>query len=170
MTTKLEEIFDLEPVNEASEVEDEMVLDEPEEQIDNSLVSTELLDQIDKVNAALPIVSGLEASDQEFDDIAKLAIDSYKDLMDLSMNVESRLVGEIAGAASNMLGHALTAKKNKIEKKLKMIDLQIRKMRVDQYASKSNETNEPSIAGTGTVIDRNELLKQIMGEVNQNKS
>ena len=80
----------------------------------------EIDDVIDKIDGALPAVRGLDASDQEMDDLAKLAQDSYRDLMDLGMNVDSRFASEIFSVASNMLGHAITAKQAKLNKKLKM--------------------------------------------------
>jgi hypothetical protein len=50
----------------------------------------QILDEnIDKVDAALPGVRGLESSDAEMDGLAELAKDSYKDLMDLGMQVDS---------------------------------------------------------------------------------
>jgi hypothetical protein len=57
------------------------------------------------------------------DDLAELATNSYKDLMDLGMQVEARFSSEIFNSAGTMLGHAITAKTAKINKKLKMLDL-----------------------------------------------
>ncbi len=85
------------------------------------------LSELDKVQAALPQVRGLEASDQEMDDLAIKASKSFDDLMDLGMNVDSRWASDIFGVASTMLGHAITAKTAKLNKKLKMVDLQLKK-------------------------------------------
>jgi hypothetical protein len=55
-------------------------------------------------------------------------------------NVDSRYA-EIFAVAGTMLGHALTAKTAKLNKKLKMVDLQLKKMKMDQdQASKGPET------------------------------
>ena len=43
------------------------------------------------------------------------------------MNVDSRWASDIFGVASTMLGHAITAKTAKLNKKLKMVDLQLKK-------------------------------------------
>jgi hypothetical protein len=116
---------------------------------------------IDKINEALPQVVGLEASEQEMDELAKMATEGYQNLMELGMNVETRHAAEIFGAASNLLGHALTAKKNKIEKKLKMIELQLKKASLDLKAKDSNN-DVNVIPGSATVIDRNSLIAEIL--------
>lgn len=114
---------------------------------------------LDKIDAALPGVKGLEASDEEMDDLADTAMEGYKDLMDLAMNVEIRYASEIFGAASTLLGHALTAKTKKIDKKLKMIDLQLKKMKADQSV---DPESAGAVEGKGVVLNRNELLAEIL--------
>jgi hypothetical protein len=122
---------------------------------------TKTVADIDKINEALPQVVGLEASEQEMDELAKMATEGYQNLMELGMNVETRHAAEIFGAASNLLGHALTAKKNKIEKKLKMIELQLKKASLDLKAKDSNN-DVNVIPGSATVIDRNSLIAEIL--------
>ena len=159
MTRKLEELFDLPPSNK------EIDLAVPAlEENRNAIIA---LDQaIDKIDAALPAVRGLESTDQEMDELAGLATSSYRDLMDLGMQVDSRFASEIFGVASNMLGHAITAKTAKLDKKLKMIDLQMKKVRLDQQqADKDPEATAQQ--GQGHVLSRNELLERILGK-NQN--
>jgi hypothetical protein len=125
-------------------------------------VTTETLAAIDKIEAALPAVRGLEASDGEMDEIASKAMESYNNLMDLGMAVEARFASEIFGVASNMLGHAITAKTAKMNKKLKMIDLQMKKLKLDR------DSGADVPVAQGELIDRNELLRQIMAN-NQNQ-
>ena len=61
-----------------------------------------------------------------------------------------------------MLGHAITAKSNKIEKKLKAIDLQMKKYKIDKDTP---DGSGDVINGQGYVItDRNELLKKLSGK------
>jgi len=155
MTRKLEELFDLPPT--------------PQE-IDTALpvipaarqTLAALDDAIDKIDSALPAVRGLDATDQEMDDLAALAQTSYRDLMDLGMQVDSRFASEIFGVASNMLGHAITAKTAKMDKKLKMIDLQLKKMRLDQQATPDEA---PAMStGQGVVLSRNDLLDRVLGK------
>ena len=82
--------------------------------------------------------------------------------MDLGMQVDSRFASEIFNSASSMLGHAITAKTAKINKKLKMIDLQLKKATLDQKAKDKVEEIQSTPLGEGSLVDRNELLKSIL--------
>ena len=119
MTKKLEELFDI-----ASNEDNE--LNEPIPGVAEE-VTKEALSNLEKIETALPTVRGLEASDREMDELSKKAETSFQDLMDLGMQVDSRFSGDIFSVASNMLNHAITAKTAKLNKKLKMIDLQLKK-------------------------------------------
>lgn len=152
MNTKLEELFDLPPAGqEPLPIEPEM---QPRPEIITMLDST-----IDKIDAALPGVRGLDATDSEMDDLAGMAKSSYEELMTMGMNVEPRFASEIFAVASNMLGHAITAKTAKLDKKLKMIDLQLKKAKMDQ----NQDDAPPPQTGHGVVLSRNELLDRILG-------
>jgi hypothetical protein len=60
---------------------------------------------------------------------------------------------------------AITAKQAKLDKKLRMVDLQLKKARLDQQNSKNDGEKLITAAdGRGVVLDRNELLRQILGE------
>lgn len=168
MTRKLEELFELPPAEDASEVD---AGTPPAEDLRTQLQNLDAT--IDKVDAALPGVRGLESSDEEMDGLAELAKDSYKDLMDLGMQVDSRFASEIFSVASNMLGHAITAKTAKLDKKLKMIDLQMKKMRLDQQQqvidAKAAETGGGEVMQTaqGMVLSRNDLLERLLASKDQ---
>ncbi len=159
MTRKLEELFDLPPTSKEVDTSVPSIAE-------NRTAIQTLDDAIDKIDAALPAVRGLESTDQEMDELAGLATSSYKDLMDLGMQVDSRFASEIFGVASNMLGHAITAKTAKLDKKLKMIDLQMKKMRLDQQQL-DKDPEATAQQGQGHVLSRNELLERILGK-NQN--
>jgi len=77
----------------------------------------------------------------------------------LGMQVDSRFSAEIFGVAGTMLGHAITAKTAKINKKLKMIELQLKKAALDQKQLQKDEQIEATPVGEGKLLDRNELLK-----------
>lgn len=124
-------------------------------------ITTEALSSLDKIESALPAVRGLDASDAEMDDLANLAKDSYTDLMELGMQVDSRFSAEIFSVAGTMLSHAITAKTAKINKKLKMINLQLKKLSIDLKAANTAEEIESTPVGTAQLLDRNELLKQL---------
>jgi len=131
------------------------------------LITTTALDSLSKIEQALPQVRGLDAADEEMDSLASLAQDSYKDLMDLGMQVDSRYASEIFNVAGTMLGHAITAKTAKLNKKLKMIDLQLKKAQLDQKESSREKEIEATPLGAGQVLDRNELLKMLAQKENK---
>lgn len=153
MTKKLQELFEL-PQDEL----EGLSVPVPEDAKD---ITTETLSNLEKIEQALPQVKGLDAADTEMDEIAELATSSYKDLMDLGMQVDSRFASEIFNSASSFLGHAITAKTAKLNKKLKMIDLQLKKAGLDQKNAAKSEEIENTPVGTGQVLDRNELLKML---------
>lgn len=160
MTRKLEELFDL-PTT-APETDSVPAINETRATL------AQIDDAIDKIDNALPAVRGLDASDQEMDDLAQLAQDSYKDLMDLGMNVDSRFASEIFSVASNMLGHAITAKQAKMNKKLKMIELQMKKMKLDHDIQGEDPPDTPT--AQGQVLNRNDILERLIGTRNQNSN
>tara|TARA_B110000977_G_scaffold120355_1_gene154941 strand:- start:37 stop:522 length:486 start_codon:yes stop_codon:yes gene_type:complete len=157
MTKKLEELFDI-----ASQEDNE--LNEPIPGVAKE-VTLEAISNLEKIETALPTVRGLEASDQELDDLATKASTSFQDLMDLGMQVDSRFSGDIFSVASNMLNHAITAKTAKLNKKLKMIDLQLKKATLDQRQAKVDEKIDNIPLGeVGQNLDRNELLRVLSGK------
>ena len=119
------------------------------------------MSEFDKISAALPAVKGLgDASDAEFDALAQRATDAYDDLIDLGMNVEARYSSRIFEVASAMLKNAIDAKSAKVDKKLKMIELQLKKQKLDQDAS-GGDAGIP-LTGDGVIItDRNSLLEKL---------
>lgn len=158
MNRKLEELFDI-----ASSPSDDVTADpaEPDNDIEKNLpVLPETLVALDKIESALPAVKGLEASDQEMDDLAAKASESFDNLMDLGMQVDSRYASEIFAVAGAMLGHAITAKTAKMNKKLKMIQLQLQKAKLDQTSE-----SQPQIPNAeGRVLNRNDLLKTFLDQ------
>ena len=118
------------------------------------------ISEFDKISSALPQVKGLgDISDKEFDDLAQRATDAFDDLMDLGMNVEARYSGRVFEVAGGMLKNAIDAKAAKIDKKLKMIELQIKKQKLDQDAG---EDNGVDVSGTGVIVtDRNSLIEKL---------
>lgn len=160
MTRKLEELFDLPPSNTEADTT------EPDTVPVTQLQLKEIDATIDKIDEALPAVRGLDASDTEMDDIAAKAQETFDNLMDLGFNVDSRYSSEIFAVASTMLGHALTAKTAKLNKKLKMVELQLKKARMDA----DTRGDEPAQTAHGQVLSRNDLLEMIKGSRDQNNN
>jgi hypothetical protein len=160
MTKLLEDLLNLPSM---SDITDDGSLLPPAVTTETSSLTTiaEINQAIDKIDIALPTVRDLDASDTEMDELAALATSTFKDLMDLSFNVEPRFSGPIIQSASSILGHAVTAKMAKMDKKLKMIDLQLKKARLDKM-TKEVTSDDNVVNGKGVVLDRNTLLKEIL--------
>jgi hypothetical protein len=157
MTKKLEEEFNLPPLKEV--LEDQDAEDSPVAIVAEREEIFTALKAADKIDQALPTVKGLETNDVDMDSYSNQAEQAFKDLMDLGMNVESRHAGDIFAAAQRMLKNAIEAKTSKADKKLKMIELQLKKMRLDQNEKSSDDT----IEGEGYVVaDRNDILKSFI--------
>ena len=169
MTKKLEDILNLPNVKKAFEEVDKK---EKEQKLTNGAPVQKNVDpktakalektyaEFDKIAAALPQVKGLgELSDLELDKLAVEAEDSYKNLMDLGMNVDSRYSGRIFEVASTMLRNAIDAKGSKIDKKLKMVELQLKKLNIDK---KGGNDVDPVEADGHIIADRNELMKKLL--------
>jgi len=175
MTKKLEDILNLPNVKEAFAQVDKKEKDKQTKQINGTVpknvdpITAKNLErtyaEFDKIAASLPQVKGLgELSDLELDKLATEAEESYKNLMDLGMNVDSRYSGRIFEVASSMLRNAIDAKGSKIDKKLKMVELQLKKLKIDKTGKDDLGTIEES---DGFVIsDRNELMKKLLKKDN----
>lgn len=162
MTRKLEELFDLPTDSVDDGLANEVAPDNvPEPTEDNIPVLKNARTELEKVEAALPQVRGLEASDQEMDELAVLAKDKFEDLMELGMNMDPRFGGQVFQTAGTLLGHAITAKTAKMDKKLRMVQLQLQKAKLDHQASK-DAPEDTAVDGQGVVLDRNALLDQIL--------
>lgn len=155
MTKKLEELFNLDSIS------DKQPSPKPShEEVTSVEASYKAVQEITKT---LPQIQELDSLDeQELDKLADKAEQAYDDLMDLGMNVEVRYSGRIFEVAGSMLKNAIDAKNAKIDKKLKAIDLQLKKYKIDKDAG---DDDPGMINGKGYVIsDRNELLKKLSGK------
>jgi len=162
MTQKLEELFNLPPAESTTPEEAKSSIEE------NRAIIQEVDLAIDKIDAALPYVNDLDISDKELDELSDLAKEKFQDLIDLGMNVEARFSGHILATAGTLLGHAITAKQAKLDKKLRMVDLQLKKARLDQQAAKTDgDKIIEAEDGRAVVLDRNELLRQILGKTDK---
>ena len=95
------------------------------------------------------------------DDIARKAVNTFNDLIALGGNVPDMHAGKIYEVAGQMLKTALDAKNSKADKKLKMIELQLKKIRAEQIDFDLGQG--PAQGGMqGGEFDRNELLKYIV--------
>jgi len=158
MTKKLSELFDLPDIPSTDSAESNEAL---RAIADNKEIIARVDEAIDKIDIALPTVRDLEASDHELDELAELAKSSAQDLLELGMNMDPRFGGVVFQTAGTLLGHAITAKTAKMDKKLRMVQLQLQKARLDHQISKDSPEDRP-VDGQGIVLDRNALLEQIL--------
>jgi hypothetical protein len=157
MTKKLEELLNL--------PESKKIVKQEEKKQAETLPAAQPflrdISEFDKITAALPQVKGLgDLADSELDNLAQKAQDAYDDIMDLGMNVEARYSSRLFEVAASMLKNAIDAKTAKLDKKLKMIDLQLKKQKLDQDAAGADDGI--NIQGEGFVVtDRNSLLEKL---------
>jgi hypothetical protein len=127
------------------------ILQASQEEVKDALKTAQDLEkEFEKINH-------FDRHDTEMDELAGLAIKAHNELQTLGMNIEIRHAGEIFSSSGAMLRIAVDAKNLKMEKKLKMIRLQIDKQRLDQMSG--NDSNV--LPGTAVTMDRNEILKQL---------
>lgn len=158
MTKRIEELLNL----------DEAASKKPMRPIDEEIAAKaqeiksveDSLATISETTKNLPQIAELnDLNDSELDNLATKAEQAYDDLMDLGMNVEVRYAGRIFEVAGSMMKNAIDAKAAKIEKKLKAVDLQLKKYKLDKD---SQDDPNNVLNGEGYIItDRNELLKKL---------
>ena len=160
MTKRIEELFGLSPKNqkppEPAPVNEQIV-----EHATKVKSANDTYKAISTISKELPTIHELaDIGDKELDDLAAKAEKAYDDLMDLGMNVEPRYGSRMFEIAAQMMNAAITAKTNKIDKKLKMVDLQLKKLAID----KKNGGGESSgtVEGEGYILtDRNSILEKL---------
>lgn len=163
MTKKLEDLFgmsdDSEENGDSSSKPSKKRGAPPKDQ--SNSITARKVEEFDKINAALPFVKDLgDAADDELTDISERALKAYEDLMDLGMNVEARYSGRIFEVANSMLKTSLDAKSAKLDKKLKMIDLQLKKEKQDK--GNGGDKNPNVLPGEGHIVsNRNSLIEQL---------
>ena len=164
MTKKLEELFNIpsmddEPNTDLVEpdFDDEAVAVDTETEI---MEISEAMEISNRINTALAEVRGMEEHDGEMDEIAQKALDNFDQLMSLGMNLTDMAAGPVFSSATQMLKVALEARDSKVSRKLKQVDMMIKKANLDHRkdtASGSTQQVQPN------VYDRNELLKMLGG-------
>jgi len=172
MSKKIEEVFNMaSPETPAHTTAEETGFDLESMQ--------QALDTADKIDQALPAVRDLESLDKDMDEYAQQAMDAFKDLMDLGQNVEDRHAAPVFDSASKMMTNAITAKTAKMDKKLKMIEMQMRKRKLDleekkveMQIAKLNDTpiDGGPIEGAAEEFDRSSLINDIMAKVAESKN
>ena len=168
MSKKIEEVFNMaSPETPAQTTAEETGFDLESMQ--------QALDTADKIDQALPAVRDLESLDKDMDEYAQQAMDAFKDLMDLGQNVEDRHAAPVFDSASKMMTNAITAKTAKMDKKLKMIEMQMRKRKLDLEEKKvemqiakmdgATDNSNDALSGEAQEFDRSDLINDIMSRM-----
>jgi|TARA_A200000159_G_scaffold150435_1_gene159786 hypothetical protein len=167
MTKKLEETFNISSSDEIEKIiANEDDIDEGVPTIEESteiskIINTEMKNA-EKIDASLPMVSDLNEHDREMDDIHGKAMQTFEDLLQLGMNVEVHAGAKILETANQLLKTAKEAKDSKVDRKLKMINLQLQKAKLDHQKDRDLLKDDDEIEAEGSLnMDRNELLKRI---------
>ena len=128
----------------------------------NSIVEQEQAIEIQsdmqqRVESALPQVTGIQFHDGDMDDIAAEAMQTYRDIKDLAMNVEARHAAELLSVAAGLLQTAFDAKTKKTDTKLRTVSLQLQALR-----TQAKQIQNGVIETQGTVIgNRNQIMASI---------
>lgn len=163
MNKKIEDVFDLPPME--SQTNSSYPTDQQEEMGLDFDKMQQQLDVADKIDKALPQVRDLEALDADMDNYAGQAMNAFKDLMDLGQNVEDRHAAGVFDVASKMMTNAITAKTAKMDKKLKMVQLQLQKAKFDQQSLKLN--GDSLVQGEAEEFDRNSLINAVIEKIDK---
>jgi len=173
MTKKLEEVFGFSP--ESDEIDEDTDLNntiDAEVNIEPTVAdeirtAQAVIDMASRIDTALPTVTDMTSAERELDSLAQKAEDQADRLMDLGFNVDDRNAGKVFEVGATLLKVAVDAKVSKLEKKLKMVELQLRKAKLDQ----SDDKEESNIidAESSTLTNRNDLVQAILNRVGPNK-
>lgn len=162
MTKKLEEFFDLRPIEEAIGAEEpEGEKEDPEEKAARIVKA---LSTAEKVDHSLATVTGIDDHDKEMDEIATEALASYMELKELGQNQSDAHSARMMEVAANMLRTALDARDAKVARKLKTLDLQLKRLKLEQDAKRMQKgpASAPTTDEDGYEFNRNELLNRII--------
>jgi hypothetical protein len=172
MTKKLEETFNLPDI---ADIAPEDQLDSVHD-LDGSKTSPleiyktkEALTLAEKIDNALPVVKDIGTSDVDMDRYADKAEKAFEDLMELGFNVEDRNAGHVFNAAQTMLKNAIDAKNAKADRKLRAIDLQLKKMRLDQSEKNTEYVTNDVIDVDYVISNRNSLINELTKRLTNDK-
>ena len=96
------------------------------------------------------------------DDIHSKALKSFEEIFQLGMNVEVHAGAKLMETANQLLKTAKEAKDSKVDRKLRMINLQLQKAKLDHQKIGIGKNDEELTTEGSLNIDRNELLKKIV--------
>lgn len=97
----------------------------------------------------------------EIDVIANDAAKYFEDIMDKAFNTEDRFAPELFNAANSMLKTALDGKNAIVNAKLKLLDLELKKQKIEQDFQAKGGPQAKEVNGQQVIVaDRNSLLRK----------
>ena len=147
MTKKLEEIFDLPTTSEVISEDDVKNALDTAKDIKQQLPT--ILDDVD-----------MAKHDVVMDDYAADCYQHAKDIVDLGMSSEPRHSADLFQAAANMMKVALDSKNSKVDKRLRMYELELKKkkLELDERRLALIEPAEIDINDNRIFVDREDLM------------
>ena len=111
-----------------------------------------------KRDIALSVISedDLEDHDNKMNLYAQDAYMFAKEIYDVGMDVEPRHASEMFNAAANMMKIAMDAKSNKLDKRLKLYALQLKKQQIDAATKDPGMYQE--LDSGGVMANREDIL------------
>lgn len=152
---KLEDTFNIpDTINEIVEKADQIC--ENMEEDDN------LLEQVSNMVNSINLKKNLdmETYDKEMDEISDATLREFSELVTIGKDVETRHMGEVFSAAAQMAKIAHDARTNKMNARIKWMELELRKQRNDQIQDKQDFEMGEKGQGVeqGQSYDRNDII------------
>lgn len=122
----------------------------------------ERMETLDKIDLALDKVNRLDSLDEELDAIASHAIQSHSELFEKAGSYADGHAGSIYDVSARYLSIALDAKGSKLTRKLKTIELQLKKAKLEQDEKKKSDEDDDE------GLSANEL-KNLLTNINLSK-
>jgi hypothetical protein len=132
-------------------------LEQTEQQLADPDITT-MLDNAKTLATEFKQQDHIRVHDDEMDEVSELALEYGKTLHELGLSVEVKNAGEIFTASGNMLKIALDARNSKMEKRLKLMRLELDRLKLDRTNPAAEDVEHPQDV---RVLDRNELLQQL---------
>jgi hypothetical protein len=147
-------------------------LDLPDLEITSEIIVTD--EEVEQVIARskedqkkYDLMKTFENHGKEMDQFANAAYQAHKDIHEIGMGSEIRHAPELFNAASTYLKIAVDSKTLKLEMQLKLMRLEVEKMRIEK-AYGNNDPNQNAVDGTAIAMTRKELMDSLRQMNNEN--
>lgn len=115
-----------------------------------------MIDQAEELDGLLSNITGLDQHDSEMDDIVAKAMNTYEELVHLGRNSPVMYSCKVYEVAGNLLKTAMDARDSKLSKKMKLIDMKLKKLKIDADNKKKSNVGEDDDGDSS--LSRNDIL------------